>query len=140
MKKLKLTLAILLAVTSLWVLGMLVVRTSQHGWHYPPLHSLLFIGLPVALLVAAILQYTTPGAAALILVVLLPLGTGISVFSFLPFGGIAPLLPRALQVPACIIQNLGVVGVSLVIWLSTRRKIHNKQVDASSNSRASASA
>ena len=131
MKILKITLSALLGVEALWVLTSLVMRTIDKGWHHPPLHGVLFVGLPLALLVAAILQATRPGPAFLLRAVLFPLATVISVMNFLPLWKFVGHLPRAWQGPACIVQNAVVVLISLAIWLETRKKIHNITLEAS---------
>jgi hypothetical protein len=134
MKILKLTLAALLGVEAVWILASLVMRTANQGWHYPLLHGVFFVGLPLALLAAAILQVKRPGFALLLLAVLFPLASFVSVMNFLPFWKLLRHLPGAWRGPASIVQNAIVVLVSLTLWLATRNKIHNKTLETSAAS------
>ena len=95
-------------------------------WHYDILRLFLWLGLPFFLLLAGVLQWFKPLAALVVVVVLFPWASVVVHIHMLPVWPLLSMLPPAYMTPALVIENASVVLFSMLVWLSTRKGIHNQ--------------
>ena len=135
MKILSKTLGVVLVANAILCLGGIFTRGIH--WHFGLL-PVLQIGLPVLLLTAGVLQFMKPQFALIALVILFPLASFVVHFSMLPTWPLLKLLPIHSVSPMLIVQNTLVVILSLAVWLSIRKEIHNQKLEGiSGNARVS---
>lgn len=118
-------LAVLLAANAVMIISARLLDGSLFVGHLQSLA--LYLGLPLCLLGAGFLQWTSPTSAMLVLAtVILPFCSIVIHASILPIWPLFPLLPKETALSCLFAGNAVAVVISLLAWIAERNGTHNK--------------